>query len=32
MNLMLQRLLMLEQGLQEVPVSQESYLDSSDIR
>ena len=32
MNLMLQRLLMLEQGLQEVPVSQERYLDSSDIR
>ena len=31
MNLMLQRLLMLEQGLQEVPVSQERYLDSSDM-
>lgn len=31
MNLMLQRLLMLEQGLQEVPVMQENYVDSSKL-
>lgn len=29
MNLMLQRLLMLEQGIQEVPVIDEPYVDSS---